>query len=425
MTALYRQSVSTLPPAYTLSRAEGSNSNAISLSAPQPGAPPRYSAVFGDPEQDEFFGAQPTEHEYFLRSGLIKSKPWARLRIRSRPSSTPNKAPKFFGGDNIAGMVGLNLDSPQVVNSISLLLRGRIVTSFAVGGSYTFLEYSHNVWNKSAGDPRGTTAGQKFNGKLLGNFEFPFSFPFAVEADILQPSSGSGKRASRPELVYRLPQSILEHNLKSNVEYELALHIAHGPFRADSTLKASVIFIPEITPDPPSVMRQNAYMANSRLPGPETDLEGWVSLPKLLVKGLMEKCRHVELEYSLYLASPLCYTRGTVIPCYLVISSQDSRSLELLASPKLQYIRLARRVTLFENPLKGIEQHVQGKQPKVLEEFDEAELAVWWSPPKDVLQDQHVKRLEGEIHLAKELPPSSNFLPFSIEVSHVMSTHCP
>jgi len=97
----------------------------------------------------------------------------------------------------------------------------------------------------------------------------------------------------------------------------------------------------------------------------------------------------------------------------------DTRALELLFNPKVQYVRLARRIRFFEDPSKGIEQKLQGKKPHVFEEVDEAELAVWWVPPKDIPQEDYTKRLEGEIHLSKDLPPSSDFIPFVIEVGEI------
>lgn len=97
----------------------------------------------------------------------------------------------------------------------------------------------------------------------------------------------------------------------------------------------------------------------------------------------------------------------------------DSKAPELLFNPKMQYVRLARRVRFFEDPTKGIEQKLQGKEPNVFEEVDETELAVWWVPPKDIPQEDYTKRLEGEIHLAKDLPPSSDFIPFVVEVSEI------
>ena len=42
--------------------------------------------------------------------------------------------------------------------------------------------------------------------------------------------------------------------------------------------------------------------------------------------------------------------------------------------------------------------------------------AVWWVPPKDVLQDTYVRHLEGEIHLESDLQPSSSCPLFLVEV---------
>jgi len=43
-------------------------------------------------------------------------------------------------------------------------------------------------------------------------------------------------------------------------------------------------------------------------------------------------------------------------------------------------------------------------------------VAVWWVPPKDVLQATYVRHLEGEIHLESDLQPSSSCPLFLVEV---------
>jgi len=42
-------------------------------------------------------------------------------------------------------------------------------------------------------------------------------------------------------------------------------------------------------------------------------------------------------------------------------------------------------------------------------------VAVWWVPPKDVLQATYVRHLEGEIHLESDLQPSSSCPLFLVE----------
>jgi hypothetical protein len=113
-------------------------------------------------------------------------------------------------------------------------LKGRIVTSFAEGGSYSFLEYSHKIWNKLDGDPRGSSIGRNFDGKLSGNIEFTFSFPFPTEISLESRAATKGKRASRPAVASSTPQTFLERNLKANIEYELVLTISHGMLRTSS-----------------------------------------------------------------------------------------------------------------------------------------------------------------------------------------------
>jgi len=98
----------------------------------------------------------------------------------------------------------------------------------------------------------------------------------------------------------------------------------------------------------------------------------------------------------------------------MTISSQNTKALELLADHKLQNVRLARTVQIFEDKLKGLDQFSEGKEPKWFKDITEAGLAVWWVPPKDVIQDTNMRQLQGEIHLSNELPPSSDFLPLRI-----------
>ena len=107
----------------------------------------------------------------------------------------------------------------------------------------------------------------------------------------------------------------------------------------------------------------------------------------------------------------------------MTISSQNTKALELLADHKLQNVRLARTVQIFEDKLKGLDQFSEGKEPKSFKDITEAGLAVWWVPPKDVVQDTNMRQLQGEIHLSSELPPSSDILPLSIRVSLELWTY--
>ncbi|KAF8152209.1 hypothetical protein B0H34DRAFT_677610 [Crassisporium funariophilum] len=118
--------------------------------------------------------------------------PWVTLQILLRPSKSAQKLPRFLRGNDVAGKVILNLDNPQVINSITISLKGRIVTGFSAnGGFFTFLEQSNVIWHKLFGDPQATSLAPKFDGKLSSNYKFHFSFPFPTEVNI---SSVSGSK---------------------------------------------------------------------------------------------------------------------------------------------------------------------------------------------------------------------------------------
>jgi hypothetical protein len=106
---------STFPPQY--SELESTSANPTQLADP-----PTYFDIFGDPEEEVPAGAPPTQHDHVLQSGMLKNKPWVTMRILTRPSSTPHKVPRFYGGDDVAGTIDLKLDQPQTVNSIALLV---------------------------------------------------------------------------------------------------------------------------------------------------------------------------------------------------------------------------------------------------------------------------------------------------------------
>ncbi|PPQ66186.1 hypothetical protein CVT24_000163 [Panaeolus cyanescens] len=390
--------------------------------------PPAYITIFADPQEELPPDAQPTRHQYTSSwSGLLSKskKPWLVLDLITRSTTTPQwlTTPRYFGGDNISGTVGLKLDSVQSIASIVILLKGRIITSFEQSGSFIFLQYTHPIWKKSDGDPRvpsmaGTSS---FNGKLVGEYEFSFSFPFPTEANLAEcpgyktsnPRRGSSASRGEVNSVFPCPQTFLERNLPINIEYELVLQVHHGLLRPDTKIKTPVVFIPKITPEPYSLMRAEAYAQSALLPSPLSDPEGWHASNTLNITGTTASGAKIDL----YLATPLSYTRGTVIPCYVTIVCEDPDVLKDLSNAKVQQVKLTRTVRFFSNPPREIDRHLKDNKPSVRKEVDEIDIASWWRPSKDVAQENTCSILEGEIHLAKTLVPSSEFLPFSVEYS--------
>lgn len=101
----------------------------------------------------------------------------------------------------------------------------------------------------------------------------------------------------------------------------------------------------------------------------------------------------------------LCYTRGTVLPCFLTLQGGDANTLDLVSSPSAVVAKLQRRVRFFNKPLQTWH-----------ESSEDLGSAVWW-PAVSVQSTANVRHLEGEIKLTKDLRPTTSIGHFSITVS--------
>ncbi|KAF4619752.1 hypothetical protein D9613_004949 [Agrocybe pediades] len=433
------------------------NNTAINLDGVSPPLrPPRYSSVFhtttlnregraeerrrarratpgSNHDQDRTASSFSSARvfEYHIK-GNGKTSPWATLKVYSRSAasapSTSNaeaqKIPRFTGQDLFQGSLELDLDSPQTINSISLSLRGRVVTSSYDDGSATFLDHHIVSWNRNKGDPRemllaqvGSTSSapsssrspspKKFEGKLSGQYSWPFSFPFP--SSVVIPGQADA---------VQIPQTFLERNVKGSVQYELVLRITHGMLRSDSKLQVDVSYVPDITPSPSSILRQLSYGENLAIPGPEVDPAGWSVLPPVTMRGKLFGERNVKFQCTLSLANPKSYTRGTFIPCHLSVYSSDTEALELVATPKHIAVHLVRRVQYYQDPNARTGNNGNGAASSPVESQVEVERAVWWTS-QDVTEttlaaEATSRQFSGEIHLDKDLQASSVFPLFKI-----------
>ncbi|KDR78627.1 hypothetical protein GALMADRAFT_244088 [Galerina marginata CBS 339.88] len=233
------------------------------------------------------------------------------------------------------------------------------------------------------------------------------------------------------------PQSFVEPGVSANVRYELVVDIVHGFLKPDSRITTNVSYLPCISSSLPSVKRLVAQENNALAPGPILDPDGWFALSSSVLRGLLggEGARGIKIDCSLYLAKPLSYTRGTFIPCYLKLSSEDSDALNLLSTPNAPSVRLVRRlrhlsprggdvvseinIGVTGDSLSGMFTFppviADGKGSTLKTVIIEVAEAVWWVPPKDVPQEPYIRYLEGEIHLAHGLEPSCACSLFQIE----------
>jgi len=143
------------------------------------------------------------------------------------------------------------------------------------------------------------------------------------------------------------------------------------------------------------------------------------------------------VRYTVSLASPLCYTRGTHVPIHLEIACRDSEEsdtramLDSLVQPHFlaQSVSLVQRISSFRTPdssglvkLLSVDSSNGSSKPRNMKRRGEtviadARFSFSCSTRKKKEDGWCSVSLNGEIHLSSGLPPSSSFPLHSVEVS--------
>jgi hypothetical protein len=168
-----------------------------------------------------------------------------------------------------------------------------------------------------------------------------------------------------------------------------------------------VAWAPLRRPGPFPVLRQAHYdQGLPQLASPEEDPIGWTTLEPVSMSGRLFDARAVSLSCTLSLANPLTYTRGSLIPVHLVISSKDTQALDLLGvstAPAVKLLELLEvRTTL--NELGGNVKLFKRDGNTFTRESRAIANAVWWADPASAPEGE--RRLFGEIHFGLETTPS-------------------
>ncbi|KAF5389005.1 hypothetical protein D9757_005101 [Collybiopsis confluens] len=380
---------------------QGSSSHPLPHNA---GRIPRYSTVFD---------AHPSTNTHFLyplKNG--KGRVWASVNLRREDHQSSNSLPILEGLSPVVGSVTLDLESAEVIQSLTLSVRGRAITGANEGGSHTFLDHSHCLWTKDQKELYAYRHTRSYNvsstnssssstsGKLSGQYLFPFSF-------ILPTIDATGGT---------LPESFSERSTLVRIRYEMVLKIGRGRLRADSKLHVPIIYRRKAAPPPPSPLRQRSYHENTAAPSPDIDPNGWVTLSPVDCVGQLLHSRTVVLRCRLSLANPLSYTRGSFIPCHLRIESVDEQALDLLASPRTTIVRLNRRIRYLHDAGQGMQANRMSLASKPKFENCDVGQAIWRHDLGNRTQDNsRVRCLVGELHLPKDLPASADVVPFGVE----------
>ncbi|KAJ7455296.1 hypothetical protein B0H11DRAFT_2067547 [Mycena galericulata] len=346
------------------------------------------------------------EYTYDL---LNKSaKPWATLVLLGDAEHS-RSVPAILEGSPVTGEIRLDLDSGDAIHAVLLSIKGQIITGATPNEMVSFIDLPVTLWARSMGDPRNPD-GNKWSERLRGKYVWPFSIDL--------PPTVSLPFGGRDE-IFRLPPTFFERHTRAKVEYDFSVRFTRTKLRSDHRLSTTLNYMPVSRPGPPSRLRQLAYQQHTALLGPDSDPEGWHTLPFVKTRGKLEAdpSRSVEAKCKLSLATPLCYTRGTTIPCALVIECGDPQALDILTVPDAVVLRLRGKTAA----------HFGDVPTKLLwkEDLDHSELASWWPAADHALENDSTeaiaistfrRMLKGEIHLKPDLITSSSIIHFRIEV---------
>lgn len=289
-----------------------------------------------------------------------------------------------------------------------------------------FLNQVTPIWDKNAGDPRmphpsplefDGSKKTKFNAKLEGSYAWAFSVHIPTE--IILPS-----RSGSTQNFVQTPQSFLERFVAANVQYHLVMHITHGLFKANSKLQVDIHYEPSLSPPPASFLRQQAYLQGGFLLPPSEDPTGWHTLPTQSISRSVGSAQ-ANLTMTLSIACPLSYTRGTTIPCFLVLNtdipSEDIASLLMSAKGPAFELKLQRKIS-HASDASVVAAVISGSKSLVMKDSETwLAKATWWKPAShDTLQTYTTCFLEGEIHLPPEITPSCQATFFAVDYNLVL-----
>ena len=95
-----------------------------------------------------------------------------------------------------------------------------------------------SLWKKDSGDPRNSnpTLKDKFDGKLVGNYDFPFSMPFPAYVDLASSSTANMEQMASPT-----PQTFIERGITATVTYTISVLFIHGWFKHESRSVSDIV----------------------------------------------------------------------------------------------------------------------------------------------------------------------------------------
>jgi len=246
-------------PAYVESRSiedPSMNFNHLDASAPVPELP-----VYSPTRTSRSSSSRPLlgqETKEFKYEAMTGNKPVVELILIAVRSYSKN-IPTFLQGSPVKGIVLLNLEKPDYIQSVDVSVSiyplhndhnfifplkwqilGQYFTTANPNQSLKFLKISHKLWSLSDGHPRNTldinggrplspstsrtSSGAKFSGKLQGEYSWPFSLDMPSEVAV---PSGSRKEVK----TFPLPQTFNERLVHGSIVYEILVKVTRSKWK--------------------------------------------------------------------------------------------------------------------------------------------------------------------------------------------------
>lgn len=277
-----------------------------------PGYTPRLGATSSVAPLDAFTPG--SEHTISLEDS--KGHKWLLLSVKSR-APTSEFCPTFCAGDLISGSV--ILDILKLRSSKAIVVIVTATTTLVGQEGQDFLVIEKELWTPAMALPDGSMVPKLEK----GHYTWPFEIALPNETEVLD---------RKEKKKFALPPSFTERASPAYINYKITVIVKRGALRVNQTLTTDFAYVPITKPELPSPMLQKTCRENIPFIGPEGDPEGWYILPSVTVTGTLFGAKRGNVDFSLALAKPLNYARGSVMPLWLTFTGTDEQALDLLAN---------------------------------------------------------------------------------------------
>lgn len=186
----------------------------------------RHPSSSSFPSASRPYSPTPSEHVFHLtQSGPASSTspPWLSLHVRSHAG--PGRThPLYFDRDLVEGSVHLNLDNPQHILAVSVVVCAQ---HLAAGVDRPpFFQLTQHLWSSATEEPNdGGPTRKSFSGKLSGHHSWPFAIK--LPSEIVVHNDGA-------PMVFPLPPSCSPKGLPAYIDYKIQVIVRRSTLRVDN-----------------------------------------------------------------------------------------------------------------------------------------------------------------------------------------------